>query len=298
MKTLRDRTAVITGAASGFGLDVARLAAAAGMRLVLADIERCALATATEELVAMGAQVQSHVVDVSNAAAVDALASATRGVFGAPHFVFNNAGVSAGGLVWENPAADWTWIFGVNVMGVAHGVRAFTPMMLEAAESDPNYEGHIINTASMAGLQSAPALGVYNASKFAVVGLTETLYQDLSLITDQIAVSVLCPAMVPTGIDNSERNRAPLGRVPPTNSQLVARQSSAQGMKAAQTSAADVAKMVFAALHSREFYIITHPKALDAVELRMQDIMQRRQPGDPFHRNPGVRDFLRQALKR
>ncbi len=132
MKTLRDRTAVITGAASGFGLDVARLAAAAGMRLVLADIERGALATAKEELVAMGAQVQSHVVDVSNAAAVDALASATREVFGAPHFVFNNAGVSAGGLLWENPAADWTWIFGVNVMGVAHGVRAFTPMMLEA----------------------------------------------------------------------------------------------------------------------------------------------------------------------
>ena len=127
--------------------------------------------------------------------------------FGAPHFVFNNAGVGSGGLIWENTLADWEWVLGVNLMGVVHGVRVFTPMMLEAARRDPAFEGHIVNTASMAGLVNPPNMGVYNVSKHAVVSLSETLYQDLRLVTDQVGASVLCPFFVPTGITQSQRNR-------------------------------------------------------------------------------------------
>jgi glutathione S-transferase/NAD(P)-dependent dehydrogenase (short-subunit alcohol dehydrogenase family) len=127
-------------------------------------------------------------------------ARATLQRFGAPHLVFNNAGVGAGGLVWENSLADWEWVVGVNLMGVAHGIRVFTPMMLEAAAKDPSFRGHIVNTASMAGLVNAPNMGIYNATKHAVVALSETLYQDLALVTDQIGASVLCPFFVATGI--------------------------------------------------------------------------------------------------
>jgi NAD(P)-dependent dehydrogenase (short-subunit alcohol dehydrogenase family) len=151
------------------------------------------LDAAAAEAQALGAQVLAIKVDVSQADQVEALGQATLARFGAPHLVFNNAGVASGGLIWENTAADWAWVFGVNLMGVAHGVRVFTPMMLAAAQADPAYRGHIVNTASMAGLLNAPNMGVYNASKHAVVSLTETLYQDLALVTDQVSASVLCP---------------------------------------------------------------------------------------------------------
>ena len=127
--------------------------------------------------------------------------------FGAPHLVFNNAGVGSGGLIWENSVADWQWVLGVNLWGVVHGVRLFTPMMLQAAKQDPSYRGHIVNTASMAGLLAAPNMGVYNVSKHAVVALSETLYQDLQLVSHQVGASVLCPYFVPTGISQSHRNR-------------------------------------------------------------------------------------------
>jgi len=146
-------------------------------------------------------------LDVSKAAEVEALGAATFAKFGAPHFVFNNAGVGTNGLAWEQTARDWEWVFGVNVMGVAHGIRVFTPMMLEAAKKDASYEGHIVNTASMAGMLSPPNGAVYNASKHAVVTISETLYNDLALVTDQITASVLCPFFVPTGIIASQRNR-------------------------------------------------------------------------------------------
>lgn len=201
------KTAVLTGAGSGFGLACARIAARRGMRLVLVDVQQDALDRAVAELQAAGADILARRVDVSSAEQMQALADEVREHFGAPHFVFNNAGVGSAGLVWENSLADWQWVLGVNLWGVIHGVHLFTPMMLEAAQRDPAWRGHIVNTASMAGLVTLPNMGVYNTSKHAVVALTETLFQDLRLVTDQIGASVLCPYFVATGIGHSERNR-------------------------------------------------------------------------------------------
>src|SRR4029079_6304587 len=156
------------------------------------------------EITGLGAQVLPYRLDVSKAAEGEALGAATFARFGAPHFVFNNAGVGGGGLLWEVSLRDWEWVLGVNLMGVVHGVRVFTPMMLEAAQRDASYEGHIVNTASMAGLLNPPNMGVYNVRKHAVVSLSETLYHDLRLITEQVSASVLCPYFVPTGITTSE----------------------------------------------------------------------------------------------
>ncbi|MBC7379264.1 MAG: SDR family NAD(P)-dependent oxidoreductase, partial [Burkholderiaceae bacterium] len=152
----KNKTAVLTGAGSGFGLECARIGAKLGMNLVLVDVQQDALDKATAEMEATGAQVLSRKVDVAHAEQMESLAAAVKERFGAPHFVFNNAGVGAGGLVWENTVKDWEWVLGVNVMGVVHGVRLFTPMMLEAAGKDPAYQGHIVNTASMAGLLNPP----------------------------------------------------------------------------------------------------------------------------------------------
>ena len=286
MKHLKGKAAVITGAASGFGLELARLAAAEGMQVVLADIEAQALARAEAEISALGAQTLAFRLDVSKGAEVQALADATLARFGVP------------GLVWENTEADWHWLLGVNLMGVAHGVRIFTPLMLEAARLDPAYEGHIVNTASMAGMQSAPTLGLYNTSKFAVVGLTETLHHDLALVTGQVSASVLCPALVNTGIGRSERNRegAPAGGSALTASQRVGQQLTEQGMAMSQVSAADVAAQVMQAVRAQRFYIFTHPEALLNVRTRADDILQGRQPSDPFADLPGVTDYLKARL--
>ena len=190
------KTAVLTGAGSGFGLECARIGARLGMNLVLVDVQQDALDAAAAEMRAAGAQVLAQRVDVSDAAQMEALGAAVLERFGAPHLVFNNAGVGAGGLVWENSVKDWEWVLGVNLMGVVHGVRVFTPMMLAAAKKDPAWRGHIVNTASMAGLLAAPNMGIYNVSKHAVVSLSETLYQDLSLVTDQIRSVGLRPSMM------------------------------------------------------------------------------------------------------
>ena len=213
------QTAVITGAASGFGLEASRIAARRGMNVVMADVQPDALTLAAHEIEGLGAQVLSFRLDVSKAAEVEALGAATMQRFGAPSFVFNNAGVGAGGLIWEHTLKDWEWVVGVNLMGVAHGVRVFTPMMLAAAGKDPAYRGHIVNTASMAGMLNAPNMGVYNVTKHAVVAMSETLFQDLALVSEQVHAHVLCPFFVPTGIHKSERNRpADLPVVPPTRS--------------------------------------------------------------------------------
>jgi NAD(P)-dependent dehydrogenase (short-subunit alcohol dehydrogenase family) len=225
MKTFKGRTAVITGAASGFGLECSRIAAREGMKVAMADVQADALERAAAEIRGLGAEVLPFRLDVSQAHEVDALGEAVMQRFGAPHFVFNNAGVGAGGLIWEHSAHDWAWVLGVNVMGVAHGVRVFTPLMLAADKADPAYEGHIVNTASMAGLLNPPNMGAYNVSKHAVVSLSETLYQDLALVSEQVTASVLCPYFVPTAIHKSHRNR-PADTVPsgtkPTRSQRIA----------------------------------------------------------------------------
>ena len=298
MKTFAGRTAVITGAGSGFGLEVARIAARRGMNVVMADVQQDALDLAAAEIADSGASVFAQRVDVARAAEVEALGRDVKERFGAPHFVFNNAGVGAGGLIWENSVADWEWVFGVNVMGVAHGLRVFTPMMLEAAAADPAYEGHIVNTASMAGLLDAPNMGIYNASKHAVVAMSETLYQDLQLVTEQIGASVLCPFFVPTGITKSHRNRpGELAATKPTRSQLIGQAMSDKAVGSGKVSAADVAGFVFDALEANRFYIYSHPKALASVQTRLEDIMQARNPTDPFAARPDIGAGLREALR-
>ena len=298
MKSFTGRTAVITGAASGFGLEVSRIAAAKGMAVVMADIQQDALDRAAAELAALGAQVLPHRLDVSSAAEVEALGAATRERFGAPHFVFNNAGVGSGGLIWELGVRDWEWVLGVNLMGVVHGVRVFTPMMLAAAKQDPSYEGHIVNTASMAGLLNPPNMGIYNVSKHAVVSLSETLYHDLRLVTDQVTASVLCPYFVPTGITRSERNRPDdLKDYKLTRSQLVARAMSDKAVSSSKVTAATVAQFVFDALAEQRFYIYSHPHALGNVQSRMEDIVAGRNPSDPFAQRPELGDALKQALR-
>ena len=298
IQDFKGKTAVLTGAGSGFGLECARIGAKLGMNLVMVDVQQDALDKAQAEMEAAGAQVLARRVDVSNASQVEALGRATHERFGAPHFVFNNAGVGSGGLIWENSLKDWEWVLGVNVMGVVHGVRTFTPMMLEAAKKDPAYRGHIVNTASMAGLLTPPNMGIYNVSKHAVVSLTETLYQDLHLVTDQISASVLCPYFVPTGINKSERNRP--GELPadkPTKSQLIGQAMSDKAVGSGKVTAAMVAQKVFDAIAADQFYIFSHPKALGNVQHRMESILQIANPADPFAERPEIGIELKAALR-
>ena len=293
------RAAVITGAASGFGLESSRIAARRGMAVVMADVQADALETAAAEIRGLGARVLTQLVDVSRDADVQALADATMAAFGAPHFVFNNAGVGAGGLIWEHTLKDWEWVIGVNLMGVAHGVRIFTPLMLAAAQADPAYRGHIVNTASMAGMLNAPNMGVYNVSKHAVVSMSETLYQDLSLVTDQVMAHVLCPYFVPTGITRSERNRpqAMNTDAKPTKSQLIAQAMSEKAVGSGKVTAAQVAQFVFDAMDANRFYVFSHPKALGTVQTRLEDVMLVRNPSDPFASRPELGQQLRAALR-
>ena len=296
----KNTTAVLTGAGSGFGLECARIGAKLGMNLVLADVQQDALDAASAEMQAAGAQVLSMRVDVSKAAEMDALGAATLARFGAPHFVFNNAGVGSGGLIWENTVKDWDWVLGVNLMGVVHGVRVFTPMMLQAAKADPAYRGHIVNTASMAGLVNAPNMGVYNVSKHAVVALSETLYQDLALVTDQISASVLCPFFVPTGISQSHRNRPAEFKTAgarPTQSQLIGQAMSDKAVGSGKVTAAEVAQKVFDAIAANQFYIYSHPKAIGSVQTRLEDVLMARNPTDPFAHKPELGVELRKALR-
>ena len=304
MTDFKGRTAVLTGAASGFGLECARIAAREGMHVVMVDVQADALATAAEEITALakplGGRVLARQVDVSNAEAMQALATEVQQQFGAPSWLFNNAGVGSGGLVWENTVKDWEWVLGVNVWGVVHGVRLFTPMMLAAAEADPAFEGHIVNTASMAGLVNPPNMGVYNVSKHAVMSLSETLHQDLALVSDRVFAHVLCPFFVPTGINTSQRNRpaeltdADAGLTP---SQLIGKAMGEKAVGSGKVSAADVAARVFAALHERQFYIYSHPRALASVQLRLEDVVQGRNPSDPFKDRPELGVQLRAALR-
>lgn len=298
ISNFKGKTAVLTGGGSGFGLECARIAANLGMNVVLVDVQKDALDAAKTELEATGAQVMARLVDVSNAAQMQALANDVQQQFGAPHFVFNNAGVACGGLLWENSEADWEWVLGVNLWGVIHGVRLFTPMMLAAAQKDPSYQGHIVNTASMAGLLTPPNMGVYNVSKHAVVSLTETLYQDLKLVTDQVSASVLCPYFVPTGISQSHRNRpSALKADKPTKSQLIGQAMSDKAVSSGKVTAAEVAQMVFDAMANDQFYIYSHPQALGNVQSRMEAIVQQHNPPDPFEARPDVGEKLRAQLR-
>ncbi|MEC5406791.1 SDR family oxidoreductase [Paraburkholderia sp. MPAMCS5] len=287
------KVAVITGAASGFGEAFARKGAALGMRLVLADVNAEALAHTVDALRAAGAEAIGVPTDVSSATQVEALAHAALDAFGKVHLLFNNAGVGAGGFLWESSANDWSWVFGVNVMGVAHGVRVFTPIML--AQNEP---AHIVNTASVAGLLSPPAMGVYNASKHAVVSLTETLHHDLQLAqaareaSGRVGCSLLCPAFAPTGIADAERARPAQWRneSAPTRSQVAAGKQLQRAVRSGKLGAAEVAELTFDAIAARRFYIVTHPAIMATVKLRHEDIEQLREPTDPMSLKPEVKN--------
>lgn len=297
MKTFRNRVTVITGGASGFGKEFALIAARLGMKIVIADVQQDALDAVHTELTALGADVLAVRCDVRHANEVQALADATMKHFGAVHLVFNNAGVGSGGLVWENSQADWEWVLGVNLWGVIHGVRIFTNLMLACAKQDPEYEGHIVNTSSMAGMLNAPTMGVYNVSKHAVVSLTETLYQDLKLMQLPINASVLCPYFVPTGISQSHRNRpedVPSGAI--TASQRAAQIMSDKAVNSGKITAAEVAEKTFNAIRDEQFYIFSHEGALAGVQTRMEDIMLQRNPSDPYEATPHIREMLRAKI--
>ena len=299
MEEFKGKGAVITGAGSGFGREFARRGAALGMKLVLADIQEDSLAETATELQAGGAEVLSRKVDVSDGAQIDALAAATMERFGAVHVLFNNAGIGAAGLIWENTVQDWQWSLGVNLWGVIHGVRAFTPLMLAAAKADPSYRAHIVNTASMAGLINQPNAGAYNVSKHAVVSLSETLFHDLSLVTGQVHCSVLCPYFVPTGIHLSHRNRPAdlANEAPPTQSQKIAHVMMSKAVTSGKLTAEHIAEITFDAIVRDQFYILSHPNALDAVLQTAQDIVAQRNPSDPCAARPEIRQQLEAALR-
>ena len=280
MKQFKDKVAVITGGASGIGLALARRAAAEGMKLVLADIEEGALAAAAAELKAAGAKVLTVKTDVSRAEAVENLAAQTLQAFGGAHLVFNNAGV--GGVrvrTWQATAKDWEWVLGVNVWGVIHGVRVFTPIMLRQGD-----EGHIVNTASAAGFVSMASSAPYAVSKHSVVTLTECLHHDLAQKTDKLKCSVLCPAYVPTGISDSGRNRpAALKETRHKSAADLALDASLKkAVQSGKLTAADVAQKVYEAVRDERFYILTHPKIKPAIQWRMEDILQERNPTNPM----------------
>ena len=267
MKNLHGKVAAITGAASGFGRELARLAAKHQMRLALADVQRDALDVVVKELKRDGAIVISDVVDVAQAAQVQRFAEHAFSAYGNVNLLINNAGVGGGGYLWENTARDWQWVMGVNLMGVVHGVQHFLPRMLEANRRGE--AGHVVNTASVAGWLAAPLMGVYNVSKHAVIALSETLYHDLQLAQSDIGVSVLCPAFVPTGIAQSFRYRPAelLNSEEVTASQKIAQSASEKAVAGGKISAQEVAQLTFNAVLDNRFYIFTHPQILPRCEL-------------------------------
>ncbi|CDG83067.1 SDR family oxidoreductase [Janthinobacterium agaricidamnosum] len=299
MKNFHNKVAVITGGASGLGREFAVQAARLGMKLVLADVQQDTLDATRTDLEDAGADVLAMLCDVRKGEQVQALADATMAKYGAVHLLFNNAGVGSGGLIWENSEADWEWVLGVNLWGVIHGVRIFTRLMLDCARKDPDYQGHIVNTASMAGLLNAPVMGVYNVSKHAVVSLAETLYHDLKLVEAPIGTSVLCPYFVPTGINQSHRNRPDDVRISgrPTASQLASQALTDKAVTSGKISAAQVAQLTFDAIRDEQFYIYSHPQALGGVQEQMEALVQHKNPPDPYKATPHVGELLRKSMK-
>lgn len=270
MKDLAGRTAVITGAASGIGQALARRAAAAGMRLALADVDAVALQRAADALGVEPDRCLRVVGDVSVGDDVGRLADAAFERFGAVHLLFNNAGVVLGRRAWEYSVADWEWLLGVNLMSVVHAIARFVPRLL--AQQD---ESRIVNTASVAGLLSPAGLAAYNVTKHGVVTLSETLRADLAEVTDRVAVSVLCPAWVPTGLVASDAHRpARFGTTRVTSAHAAAQDGRvARGIAEGRLSADDIARITFEAIAERRFYVIPHAGSDRAIRERMGSIL-------------------------
>lgn len=278
MQELRDRTAVITGAASGIGRALAARAAREGMRLVLADVDAARLEATARELGVAADRVATRVVDVSRDDEVRRLADLAWERFGAVHLLCNNAGVGLGRVTWEHTLADWEWILGVDLWSVIHGVRHFLPRMM-AQDAD----SRIVNTASVAGLLSTPGMAAYNVAKHGVVALSETLHKELAEARSRVGVSVLCPFFVPTGIADSERVRpAHLAGTAPGAASAAYADKVAAAVASGPMTAADMADAVFAALAERRFYVIPFRRINGAIRVRFEDILEQRDPTNVF----------------
>ncbi len=277
MKDFAGKVAVVTGGASGIGRAIAERFAEEGMRIVLADVEPAALAKATAEMKAEGANVLPVRTDVSKDADMAALVKSTVDHFGAPHLLVNNAGVGISGKSWEISLADWEWVLGVDLWGVVHGIRHFVPVMLESGA-----RGHIVNVASMAGLMSLGGMAPYHVSKHGVVTLSECLYQELLASGGTIGVSVLCPAWVQTRIADSDRNR-PSGLVDESTLDDIGKmiRTMSRAALGAGMPPKEVAQRVFDAVLEDKFYILTHELMKESVRARMTDILEERQPTIP-----------------
>jgi NAD(P)-dependent dehydrogenase (short-subunit alcohol dehydrogenase family) len=256
MKEFNGRVAVVTGGASGIGLALGRRFGREGMHVVLGDVEQPALDAAVAGLQADGVDALGVPCDVTDPEQMDALARAALDAHGAVHVFCNNAGVGGGGLSWETPLSTWEWVIGVNLWGVIHGIRAFVPILLQQDDA------HIVNTASVAGLVAAPFMGAYNASKHAVVGVSETLHHELSMTGSHVHVSVLCPGWVNTGIANSDRNRPAHLAVAPASSDESEQSETMRGMLQSMLdngmSPDRVAEQVFDAVREERFWVLTH----------------------------------------
>ncbi len=276
MKDFKDKVAVVTGAASGIGRALVDRFAAEGMHVVLADVEAAPLAQAERELRARGVKTLAVRTDVSKAEEVAALADQTLATFGAVHVLCNNAGVGGESApVWEIPLEGWQWTFGVNLWGVIHGIRTFVPIMLRQGT-----EGHVVNTASMAGHLSLPFLSPYHATKFAVVTISESLHFELEMSGAKVKASVLCPGFVRTNIMSSERNRpAELQTaVQPTSEAQQALRAAIESSVVAGTPPSEVAARVVEAIREERFYVFPHPDMLVAARERMENILAQRNP--------------------
>jgi NAD(P)-dependent dehydrogenase (short-subunit alcohol dehydrogenase family) len=272
------RVAVITGAGSGIGRALALAAADRGMRLALLDVDMKGLEETRALLAGRGGTPLIRRCDVSKADDVQAAADAIFAEFGNVHLLFNNAGVAVSGYSWLTTVDDWQWSLGVNLMGVANGIRSFVPGMIAAGE-----EGRVVNTASVAGFLSVPGSSIYCATKHAVVTLSECLRHELVIDGARIGVSVLCPAFAPTGIADAERNRpASLGAKNPSAGVFDARLRKA--VESGRLTADDIARITFEGIEADRFYIFTHSKIKGAIATRVADIMEERTPTDTVPR--------------
>lgn len=286
MQDLAGKVAVVTGGASGIGRALAEKFAAEGMKVVVADIEEPRLNEVVEAIRADGGEAIGVVVDVSSADSVAALHAAATAAFGPADVVCNNAGVGGGGAIAEASIQTWEWTLGVNLWGVIHGLRTFLPDMIEAGA------GHIVNTASIAGHISSAGMGPYNATKFAVVTISETLHQEMLADETGVKVSCLCPGFVATNILTSERNRPerlmdaqgllPSGDAPSALDDMGGLDAISE-IYAAQLSPTVVADLVVDAIRAGDFWIFTDDKFEDAIRARHDHIQERRTPQANAH---------------
>lgn len=271
MSDFKGKVSVITGGASGIGFSLAKRCLAEGMHTIICDIDENALAEAAKQLASGSGSLQTEKLDVQDANAVQALAEKVNAEFGSTHLLFNNAGVGGGGKLWEQSLEDWNWVLGINLMGVVHCIKAFVPAMVKADA------GHIVNTASIAGLMSAPGTSTYSVSKHGVVAISEVMFGDLRNDESKVGVSVLCPSFVNTRIYESDRNRPNLSEE--KQAELKAAAEFASGFFAEALSPDAVADLVFDAIANKQFYILPHPKGSKVkIKQRMEQILNDKSP--------------------